>query len=331
MVAHLMQSENAEHGLRYMDPRRDMGAVVDLIQAAFGDEIDPEGQRVLREMRLAARLAPWLGSWILGPGVYGSMIVGFVWLEGGQVVGHATVQRVDYEGSRWQIANVAVAAPYRGRGIGRALMEASLEHIRGQHGQWAVLQVRANNAPAVHLYRSLGFEEVGGESRWEADLSHRWPVRPTTPAVRLTSVSYRHFMAVQDLRARSLAEGGRWWWANRSPQLERTSLTTWLKRVLGLRTLYRWGYWEGKRLLACVTLLLDRTTRRAEFMVQVDRAHWGQWEDALIAWTVREAATRGMKRLSTRADLEHQALLESLRRAGFQERLRLLNMRKRIE
>ena len=209
-------------------------------------------------------------------------------------------------------------------------MQAALEHIRGQHGRWAILQVRANNAPAVHLYRSLGFEEVGGESRWRCDLLSGTTRPITPPSLPLRPLSYRHTTARLDLRARSLAEGGRWWWANRSPRLERASLTTWIMRALGLRTMHHWGYWMNSRLMASLDLLADRTTGRADFMVQVDTNHWGKWEQALVARAMYEATSRAMKTLVARADLEHEALLHALAGAGFREELRLLNMRKRI-
>lgn len=312
-----------------MDPRRHMKEVVDLLEAAFGRGVDAEGRLMLREMRLVARLSPWLGHWVLGPGVYGSAVVGFVWLEGGHVVGHVTVQRADYEGLRWQIANVAVAEPFRGRGIGRALMEAALDHIRRERGHWAMLQVRADNAPAVHLYRSLGFEDIGGESRWawERSPASALPPAPTLPLVPL---SYRDTVALYDLQTRSLDEAARWWWGHHVPAGAPGGLLGWLLRVLGLRVRRRYGYRHGGHLLARLDLVADRLSERGELRVQVDTRYWGQWEDALVARAVREAASMGLRRLVTRVSLEHTALRRALENAGFREYLRLLNMRKRI-
>lgn len=332
MVARVLGKGEMRDGLDYMDPRRDMREVVDLLQEAFGAHMDPEGRLVLREMRFFARIAPWLGAWVLGPGVYGSVVVGFVWREQGHVVGHATVQRMDYEGFRWQIANVAVAKPYRGRGIGRALMEAALDHIRRAHGVWAILQVRANNAPAVHLYRSLGFEEVGGESRWSCDLAGaRLPLPADFPSPALEPLSYRDAPALRDLQARSFQEAGRWWWGERALRFSHPGVGSWLLRVFGLLTLRRFGYRHGGQLLVRLDVLADRLSAAGEFLVQVDTRYWGRWEEALVVRAMREASRLGVRRLTARVDLEHEALLRALERMGFREELRLLNMRRRIE
>ena len=47
------------------------------------------------------------------------------------------------------------------RGIGRALMEACLECARQMGYVQAELEVVADNASAIGLYRSLGFVEFG--------------------------------------------------------------------------------------------------------------------------------------------------------------------------
>ncbi len=331
MVSITLQGEERRQGLFYMDPRRDMKEVVDLLQEAFGDFMDPEGRLVLRQMRLLARVAPWLGSWVLGPGVYGSTIVGFVWLEEGHVVGHATVQQADYEGIRWQIANVAVAKPYRGRGIGRTLMEAALEHIRRARGVWAILQVRENNPPAVHLYKSLGFEVVGGETRWNRSLpSDMNVVFPATGRLPLVPLSFHDSAAAYDLRARSFGEGGRWWWQHRSPRFSISIPGSWFLRILGLVTVRRLVYRQRGQLLARLDILVDRLRGAAEFLVQVDTRYWGNWEDALVAWAMQEAVRLGGRRLSVRADMEYPQLLRALESAGFHEQYRLLNMRKKV-
>lgn len=50
---------------------------------------------------------------------------------------------------------------YWGRGIGRALMEACLECARQMGYVQAELEVVADNASAIGLYRNLGFVEFG--------------------------------------------------------------------------------------------------------------------------------------------------------------------------
>ena len=58
-----------------------------------------------------------------------------------------------------QVGGVYVAPPYRGRGIGRALMEDLLGRLASE-GRGASLFVKTHNEPARGLYSSLGFEDL---------------------------------------------------------------------------------------------------------------------------------------------------------------------------
>ena len=52
----------------------------------------------------------------------------------------------------------------RGKGVGRALLEAAIEHARAKAGLLTlVLTVTEGNEPAVNLYRSAGFQTIGVE------------------------------------------------------------------------------------------------------------------------------------------------------------------------
>lgn len=59
-----------------------------------------------------------------------------------------------------QVGGVYVAPPWRGRGIGLALMQELLSAL-GQEGRGASLFVKTDNMPALGLYRGLGFRELG--------------------------------------------------------------------------------------------------------------------------------------------------------------------------
>jgi ribosomal protein S18 acetylase RimI-like enzyme len=152
-----------------MEPSRDLAAVAKLIHTAFADELDRAGQAALREMRSMSRLGPLL-RWLDGASFeFSDLLSGFVWVEEGQIVGNVTVSRAAPGSQRWIISNVAVAEPYRGRGIARGLMDAAIELIREWSGQVVTLQVRDNNAPAVHLYQSMGFRGIFGTTYLRLD------------------------------------------------------------------------------------------------------------------------------------------------------------------
>ena len=76
----------------------------------------------------------------------------------GEVAGYVVAWCVVDEA---EIANVAVAAPMRGRGVGAALLDAALAHAAHVGCRHAFLEVRESNAAARALYASRGFTQVG--------------------------------------------------------------------------------------------------------------------------------------------------------------------------
>lgn len=65
-----------------------------------------------------------------------------------------------HDGDLAGLFEIVARAGWRGRGFGRGIVLAALKwaHLRGASTAW--LQVEADNAVAVGLYRSLGFSEV---------------------------------------------------------------------------------------------------------------------------------------------------------------------------
>ncbi len=81
----------------------------------------------------------------------------------GTVVGAlAAYELVKYEQERseFYIYDLAVAEPFRRRGIARSLIEA-LRPIAKSAGAWVIfVQADREDGPAVALYRSMGIEEA---------------------------------------------------------------------------------------------------------------------------------------------------------------------------
>jgi len=78
--------------------------------------------------------------------------------DGGEVVGHAAVQ----ETVRGVLSlGMAIVAPARGRGGGRALLQAAQEHARSCGAHKISLEVWTDNARAISLYAAAGFEVEG--------------------------------------------------------------------------------------------------------------------------------------------------------------------------
>ncbi len=195
-MAIAIRRKTFENGLRPLKPSKDLPGIADLIEEAFSDELDRRGRKALQEMR-------WMGRWgkvlflmdYMSPDV-NTYLNGFVWEENGRIVGNATVNRNSHDGRRWFISNVAVAKDFRGRGIARALMDASLEFVREMRGHVVSLQVRQGNEPAIRLYRSMGFKETGAVTEFYMPRPVNLPVAPLPAGVRLR----RHRLDAEDAR-----------------------------------------------------------------------------------------------------------------------------------
>jgi ribosomal-protein-alanine N-acetyltransferase len=64
------------------------------------------------------------------------------------------------------ILDVAVGNTRRGEGIGGLLVETALRLLRERGALRVSLEVRTSNAPAISLYRRLGFEVSGLRKRY---------------------------------------------------------------------------------------------------------------------------------------------------------------------
>ncbi|ACL73231.1 putative acetyltransferase [Thioalkalivibrio sulfidiphilus HL-EbGr7] len=64
------------------------------------------------------------------------------------------------------VLNLCVRPECQGRGYGRILLRGLLDHARRHKVETAFLEVRPSNTPAVQLYYSEGFNEVGLRKRY---------------------------------------------------------------------------------------------------------------------------------------------------------------------
>lgn len=120
--------------------------------------IDPRDLDAVLEIERASYPTPWsLAMFSAELAKPGSLALG-AYLEDGDLVGYAVVSRyVD----AWHVMNVAVAPPYRRRGIARVLLERLFEITGEDPRRGHTLEVRVSNAEAIRLYERLGFERRG--------------------------------------------------------------------------------------------------------------------------------------------------------------------------
>lgn len=193
-LSKIAASTPPETRLRPFDVRRDLRPVADLVELCFADTLDPDGQRYLQQMRMAAqnpalmRLASAAGEWSSVP------MRGYVWEEDNRLIGNLTVIPFAVRKRRYfLIANVAVHPDYRRRGIARRLTEQGLEHAR-QRGASAVwLHVRQENEAAARLYRSLDFVERARRTTWHSDPQINLSLPP--PGMAITARRGEHWQA----------------------------------------------------------------------------------------------------------------------------------------
>lgn len=115
----------------------DVPAVAELERKCFSD---PWSER-----SVAAELENPLSLWLVA--LLGRTVVGYV---GSQSV----MEQAD-------MMNIAVNPDYRRRGIAESLIERLVAELKGKQVSSLTLEVRASNAPAIALYRKLGFIQVG--------------------------------------------------------------------------------------------------------------------------------------------------------------------------
>jgi len=151
-------------GLFAFDAARDLPAIVDLLEMGFQEELDAHDRRWLRELANVAA-APGIGRWLLRlMAPTEGALAGFVWYEAGQLAGNVSLTRQPQ--GAWGIANVVTHPRFRRRGIARRLVVAAIDAARRRGAPRVLLQVRDDNAPARHLYESLGFHRRDALALW---------------------------------------------------------------------------------------------------------------------------------------------------------------------
>ena len=80
------------------------------------------------------------------------------------LVGYAGISRLGRKPPfEYEVHTIGVDPAYQGRGIGRRLLD---ELLKFADGGVVYLEVRTDNEPAIALYRSAGFDQVGLRRRY---------------------------------------------------------------------------------------------------------------------------------------------------------------------
>lgn len=154
--------------VRQVDPWRDGRALANLLESAFRDDaLDESDLRLIRALRNYGML----------DALSFGLATGFVWVEGGELLANASVQRNTARKDTWIIGNVATQAAHRNRGLGRAVVEACIRYAAARGARYVALQADVTNGPALHLYHKLGFQPCGEVTHY----TRRFPDRALEP------------------------------------------------------------------------------------------------------------------------------------------------------
>jgi ribosomal protein S18 acetylase RimI-like enzyme len=243
--------------LRPLDPKKDLGAVADLIDLCFDFHMDEDGREYVRQIRQAAQAQKSMFGVSQSIGSGGVPMQGFVWEEDGKLVGNLTIIPF-LRGGKWHflIANVATNPTYRRRGIARHLTQAALQYIREHNGIVTWLQVREDNPSARKLYEDLGFVQVALRT------TYRTPTKPTAIPAPSTSVYLTG-------RKRSDWQSQAAWLKETYPpeiawhlplDVQKLAPGFWrsLARLLGDETIMHWCVRRNERLLGVASLEIGR-------------------------------------------------------------------------
>lgn len=96
----------------------------------------------------------------------------FVAEENGEVVGYIST-RVDPETKVGGIPNFSVHPRHQKKGIGRKLMTAALDYMKGKGMLFARIETLAHNKTGLHFYPSVGFKEVARQVHFIMPLDGR--------------------------------------------------------------------------------------------------------------------------------------------------------------
>jgi ribosomal-protein-alanine acetyltransferase len=140
--------------------RRNLGRVVEIERAAFGKDAWPAES--------------FVEYWRQSPELF------LVARQGRRIVGYS-ITCVNWRGA--ELESIAVLPHYRGRGVARALLDATVARLRSEGAGALRLMVGTANASALRFYRQYGFVRTrlvkgyygAGRDAWRMSMPFKAP------------------------------------------------------------------------------------------------------------------------------------------------------------
>ncbi|MCG2768878.1 MAG: GNAT family N-acetyltransferase [Chloroflexota bacterium] len=314
MVTSTIERQRTTCGIRSFDITTDLNQLADLMELAFGQELQATENRIVQEMRQTARLGAAL--WLLER--IAPIMHGFVYVEGERLVGNVTLSEDRQIPRQWIMSNVAVHPDYRGRGIARRLAERSLEWIGLRRGRRIRLQVRTDNAAAQALYLGMDFErydtlsELSAQDTWSTGFE-----RPTDMR-RLTRQDWR---ATFDLALAVTPDQVRRIRPMRLNDFRRTR-SQWLMenlfdKVRDQRDTHRLGLFTDKGLAAYLMVCARWRSGQHQLTALVHPDARGQCEDIIVRTALSILSLYPARPIFTTVSMQDRPLITEMERRGF--------------
>lgn len=130
-----------------------------ILPAAFVRPLSPADAAAVAAIHAASFARGWEASEFERLIAAGSNVAEGVFPAEGRALEGFALSRVAVDEA--EILTIAVAEARRGRGLARRLLGHHLGSLAGRGARRIFLEVEAENASALALYRRFGFEEVG--------------------------------------------------------------------------------------------------------------------------------------------------------------------------
>jgi len=314
-----------DYRVRAYNARQDLEQMYCLTEVAYAEDYrridrDPRAG-MARERRVVAALS---GLGRIFPALR-DVTSGFVREEEGRIVCFVHFARVGLAGDRWSIETVMTDPGCRRRGYARELIGLAVDEIRRRGGRHVSLKVRADNEPAIRLYRSLGFAPVDATVQLKRSAApsavpvdwNKYRARRATVADWYGSWEAR-FVLGQRETPEPVKEGlPVTAHAYRRPALVRV-LAPIFVRMSG-RHLERWLIERSGKLVATLSIDGDPTGERThEIALHVDPAHEAALAARLVACALDSLSRLPPLPILAETRPSNRAILDALRAHDFE-------------
>jgi len=307
------KSKTAFRGARLFNPSTDINGVAHLLEEAFrpDNNFPFTATPWLREVGIAL----WTLNYAPGSGM---PMNGMIWVEDDQIVGNVSLSPESGQMERYYLSNVSVKPEYRRQGVARALMQATLTHLREQHVTKAFLNVRPGNDSAIKLYTDLGFRSLETRGEWSInpfpleralDRAHVDDLRPIKTSDYTTVAELVRTASKYPVRNPSEQDIF-------TPPLD-LLITEKISDFLIGQTTRRWVVTRDNRIAAMLLWRGQRLNPPHRFVILAHADFRGRVENDLVAVALKELAKFPPHAVRAEAVTSHAELVSALERHGF--------------